>query len=477
VSPTGPVPELHVDLLVIGGGPAGMKAAIQGAKAGKRVLLVDREAHMGGECVHRGTIPSKTLRESALFLSGLRRRTEGVFDVRVPPGVEVASLMRRLKAVLAQHERYLGHQIDRNEIARWRGRARFLSSEVVRVRLPTGTERDVRAERIVIATGSRPRSPENVQVDHEHVLDSDSILSLIYLPRSMTVLGAGVVACEFATIFAALGVEVTMIDHRDRPLAFLDPELTDFFVRSFEAAGGSFLAGRKTVSARFDGVSSVVTELDGGETLRTEKCLCALGRVASVEGLELEKASLALNERAQLPVDEHGRTAVPHIYAAGDVIGPPALAATAMEQGRHVVRHAFDLPVDAREGLVPMGIYTIPELASVGASEKEVREREGGAIVGRSPFAELARGHINGTTEGFLKLVCDPQGRKILGAQVAGEGATELVHVAQIAIYAGLEVDAFLENVFNFPTLHEAYRVAALDVLGKRAALARQQAA
>jgi NAD(P) transhydrogenase len=474
---SGPEPEERFDLLVVGGGPAGMKAAIQGAKAGKRVLLVDREARVGGECVHRGTIPSKTLRESALFLSGLRRRTQGGLDVQVPPGFKVASLMQRLKAVLAQHESYLGHQLDRNEIARWRGRAYFLSPEVVRVHMPDGNQRDVRAERVVIASGSRPRSPEHVQVDHEHVLDSDSILSLIYLPRSMTVLGAGVVACEFASIFVALGVEVTMIDHRSRPLAFLDAELCDFFVRSFEAAGGRFLAGRKVESVRFDGLSAVITTLDGGEELRTEKCLSALGRVANVAGLELEKAGLALNEKGQLAVDEHGRTAVPHIYAAGDVIGPPALAATAMEQGRRVVRHAFDLPIAEREGLVPIGIYTIPELASIGQSEAEVCAARGGVVVGRSPFRELARGHINGTTDGFLKLVCDAQGKKVLGAQVAGEGAAELVHVAQIAIYAGLEAEAFLENVFNFPTLHEAYRVAALDVLGKRAALALQRAA
>jgi NAD(P) transhydrogenase len=476
VSP-GPVREERVDLLVIGGGPAGMKAAIQGAKARKRVLLVDREAEVGGECVHRGTIPSKTLRESALFLSGLRRRAEGVFDVRVPPDVEVASLMRRLKSVLSGHERYLGGQCDRNEITRWRGRARFLSPDVVRVCLPNGVERDVRAERVVIATGSRPRSPGNVDVDHEHVLDSDSILSLIYLPRSLVVLGAGVVACEFASIFAALGVEVTMVDHRSRPLAFLEAELTDVFTRAFEAAGGRFLSGRQVASARFDGVGGVITELEGGESLRTEKCLCALGRVASVEGLGLANAGLALDARGQLPVDEHGRTALPHVYAAGDVIGPPALAATAMEQGRRVVRHAFDLPLAEREGLVPIGIYTIPELASVGATESEARAAGGDALVGRSPFGELARGHINGSTDGFLKLVCDAQGKKILGAQVAGEGATELVHVAQIAIYAGLEVEAFIENVFNFPTLHEAYRVAALDVLGQRASLATRRAA
>ncbi len=464
----GPVPEQRFDLLVIGGGPAGMKAAIQGAKAKKRVLLVDREARVGGECVHHGTIPSKTLRESAVYLAGLRRRTEGVLDVSIPPGAEVASLMRRLQSVLDQHEVYMGNQFERNEIERWRGRARFLSPKVVRIELPDGAECDARSEWIVIATGSRPRSPDNVPVDHEHILDSDSILSLIYLPRSMTVLGAGVVACEFASIFAALGVKVTLVDHRDRPLAFLDQELTGFFVRSFQGLGGRFVPARKVESVRFDGVASVITKLDNGEMIESEKCLCALGRVANVAGLELEKAGLALSERGHLSVDENGQTKVPHIYAAGDVVGPPALAATAMEQGRRASRHALGLPLASAEALVPIGIYTIPELASVGATEKEVHERDGGCIVGRAPFDELARGHINGTTEGFLKLVCDSAGRKILGAQVAGEGATELVHVAQIAIYAELEIEAFLENVFNFPTLHEAYRVAALDVIGRR---------
>ena len=466
----------HYQIVVIGSGPAGQKAAIQGAKAGKDVLLIDREAGAGGECVHRGTIPSKTLRESAIYLEGLRARSEGVIDVDLPADLQVASLMRRLKAVRSTHERFLGQQLDRNEVTRLRGRARFVSPEILEITLRNGETRRVHGDVIVIATGSRPRQPSDVPIDHENILDSDSILSLIYLPKSLTVLGGGVIACEFASIFAALGVQVTLIDRGIRPLAFLDSELTDGFVRAFERAGGRFLAGRKIESVAWDDVSSVVVTLEGGETIKSEKCLCALGRIAQVSDLNLAACGLSVDARGQIPVDEHGRTSVPHIYAAGDVVGPPALAATAVEQGRRAVRHALGLEVGDAGGSVPIGIYTIPEIASIGLTEAQAIERFGSAIVGRAPFAELARGQINGHPEGLFKLIADPSGKKLLGAQIVGEGATELIHVAQMALHSGLEVDAFIELVFNFPTLAEGYRVAALDIAGRRTNLVARAA-
>jgi len=471
---SGPATPEPVEFLVLGAGPAGHKAAIQAAKAGKRVLIVDRDPSAGGECVQRGTIPSKTLRESASYLLGLRARSEGVIDVTVPARASVAGLMRRLKAVRASHGRYLDQQLERNQVERLRGRARFLSSNLVEIRSPDRSVRVVCAERIVIATGSRPRRPDNVPVDHEHVLDSDSILALIYLPASLTVLGAGVIACEFASIFAALGTKVTLVDAAPRPLAFLDPELTAQYVAAFERMGGTFLPGKKVERVLWDG-TEVVTHLASGEELRAEKCLCAQGRVANVADLGLEAAGLALSARGHIPVDANMRTAALHVYAAGDVVGPPALAATAVEQGRRAARHALGMELTAAHEIVPTGIYTIPEIASVGLSEEQACTRFGSALVGRARFDELARAHINGQTDGLLKLIADPSG-KLVGAHVVGEAATELVHVAQMALVGGLTLEAFVDNVFNFPTMAEAYRVAAIDAVAKMNAPRRQTA-
>ncbi len=451
-----------IDFLVIGGGPSGHRAAIQAGKAGKSVLLVEQGPSLGGECVSRGTIPSKTLRETASYLAGLRDRSEGVLDFQLASDMKVASLMRRLKNVRENHESYMGRQVDRNGVERLHGRATFLNPHKLEIHLRDGGRKKVSAKHVVIATGSRPRDPENVPIDHELVLDSDSILSLIYLPRTLAVLGGGVIASEFASIFAALGVEVTMIDRRARPLDFLDPELSGEFVRTFEAKGGRFIGSAAFESIRADGYE-VKVNVGGGEVLTVDKCLCALGRVANVDGLNLEAAGVELDKRGIIPVDEFGRTNTPGIYAVGDVVGPPALAATAIMQGRIAVRHALDLPIDDISDQVPIGIYTIPEIASIGLAEEEARERHGDIFVGRATFGEIARGQISGNVNGLLKIIVAPDG-KLLGTQIAGEGATELIHVAQMAMYARLTVDAFLQNVFNFPTLAEAYRVAALSV-------------
>ncbi|MEM7309231.1 MAG: Si-specific NAD(P)(+) transhydrogenase [Planctomycetota bacterium] len=457
------------DVVVLGGGPAGQKAAIQASEYGSSVLVIDRERSVGGECTYRGTIPSKTLRESAVFLSGLKRRTGGVVDTELSAHVKLESLMRRLSGVLRDQEEVLSDQMYRNGIDVWRGSAHFTSPDTVCVQNVGTSTRCVRADTIVIATGSRPRRPDNVDVDHEAVLDSDSILSLIYLPRSLAVLGSGVVACEFASIFAALGVQVTIVDAYERPLGFLDPELSDGFVRAFTRMGGTYLPGRRVESVVHDGLlEQVDIELSGGDRMGAEKVLCALGRVAHVRGLQIEAAGLEVTDRGHIPVDEHCRTKVPNIYAIGDVIGPPALAASAMEQGRRAMKHAFGREVAGSNGVVPVGIYTVPELATVGQSEAEVVAELGSAVVGRAPFAELSRGQISANTDGFVKLVCGPDGRKLLGAQVLGEGAADLIHVAQLALIAGLDADTFVDNVFNFPTLTEGYRVAALEILSKR---------
>ena len=459
--------EQSFDVVVIGSGPAGQKAAVQAAKAKASVVVIEEAARVGGACVHRGTIPSKTLRETAVALGLVRRRSAGVLDVQPPEELKLASLMTRLDQVVAAHQQIVADQLDRNGIARWHGRARFASPHAVDVRCIDGTVRRASGRFVVIATGSRPRNPAGVPIDHEHVLDSDSILTLPYLPRSLAVIGSGVIATEYACIFAALGVAVTMVDRSPRPLGFLDEELTAEVSRAFARAGGTYLGGRSAKHIVWDG-QQVIAQLDDGRTLRAEKLLYCLGREANVATLQLDAAGLVPNLRGLLDVDAHCRTKVPNIYAIGDVIGPPSLAATAMEQGRRAACHMLGLPLPASAELVPAGVYAIPELATIGLTEAQAREQHGGAIVGRARFAELARGQISGIEDGLLKLVCDGAGRRVLGVQVVGEGASELVHVGQIALVSRWEVDAFVDNVFNFPTLAEAYRVAALDVCKQR---------
>lgn len=466
----------HWDVVVVGSGPAGQKAAVQAAKGGRRVCVVEREVGVGGACVHRGTIPSKTLRETAVHMVGVRTRLGNV-KIELPPDLQLASLMDRMEKVVKAHVEYQTAQMRRNGIEQIHGRARFRDPHTLAVQTVLGGERTLHADLIVLATGSRPRTPPEVPVDHEHVYDSDSILSMAYLPKSLTVLGGGVIASEYATIFASLGVHVTMLDRGPRPLAFLDEEILTRFATAFEANPGcTFLGGAQIDSVAWNGHDAVVTRLKNGWEVRSEKLLCALGRVANVEDLAIENAGLALTSRGLVAVDGDCRTAVPHIFAVGDVIGPPSLASASMEQGRRAVRAALQLEVGGSLDLIPTGIYTIPEIASVGLGEREARERHGDCIVGRARFAELARGQIAGTPDGLLKLVVAADTRLILGCQIVGEGATELVHLAQMAMLSGASADIFVDRIFNFPTMAEAYRVAALDVQGqcaKRAATAR----
>jgi NAD(P) transhydrogenase len=418
--------------------------------------------------VHYGTIPSKTLRETALSLSAFQRRSGNVINLSVPANMQVASLLARLDEVVKAHEEVLDDQLRRNHVERWHGRARFVSPSEMEVESLDGTRRRVHARVIVLATGSRPRTPKDVPIDHENVFDSDSILSMTYLPESLTVLGGGVIASEYASIFSTLGVRVTMIDRADRPVTFLDAELTDHFLQTFATLGGTFLPRRSVQKVAWDGHSSVITTLEGGETVRSEKLLFALGRVANLDGLNIEASGLRPNSRGHLDVDQHCRTAVPHIYAVGDVIGPPSLASSSMEQGRRAVRHAFGIELGDSSAMIPLAVYTIPEMSTVGLSAAEVTERHGGALVGRASFRELARGQIAAIPNGVLKMVADKEGRKLYGVQIVGEGAAELIHLGQIALLSGWEVDSFVDNIFNFPTLAEGYRVAALDIVKQR---------
>lgn len=453
------------DVIVIGSGPGGQKAAVQAAKAGRRVAIIERERNLGGECVHHGTIPSKTLRTSAAMLSTLQRAA-GTFDVSIREGFRISTLMSSLDRVVATHTTTTANQLDRNGVVRFHGVGRFAGPHAVEVLGLDGTRTKLTAAFVVIATGSRPRQPDGVPIDHEHVFDSDSILSMVYLPRSLTVLGGGVIATEWASIFQRLGVAVTQINRGRQPLAFLDDELNGCWVSAFVEDGGRYLGGREVDSMAWDGGNEVVTRLTSGEEVRSERALVAYGRVANLRGLNLEAAGLAPNKRGQLDVDRHLRTSAPHIYAAGDVAGPPALASSAMEQGRRAMCHALGLASSRAFDFIPVGIYTIPEISSVGMTEAEARDEHARVIVGRSKFCELARGQIS-NVDGLLKLISDGSG-KLLGVQIVGDGATELIHVGQLALLQEATVDTFVENVFNFPTLAEAYRVAALDVVNQR---------
>jgi NAD(P) transhydrogenase len=454
------------DIIVIGAGPAGQKAAIQGAKAGKRVALIERERGIGGSCVYRGTIPSKTLRESALHLDRLMRASQA-FEFSLKPDTQIATLLGRLEEVVKAHDTFMSQQLRRNGIFLFHGRARFRSTTVVEMETVDGASQHFTAQTIVIATGSRPRNPEEIPIDHEHILDSDSLLSMIYLPRSLAIIGGGVIGCEYASIFSLLGTEVTLIDRAPVPLQFMDQELVRQFISSFESKGGRYLGGQTVRAVRWDGTAHVVTTLGDGAVIKSEKLLVALGRQANLEDLNLGAAGLTATPKGAVSVNEYCQTEVPNIYAVGDMVGPPALASKAMEQGRRAVRHALDLPIGDAASTIPVGIYTIPEMASIGLDEQSARERYRQPLVGRARFEEVARAQISGAGQGLLKMVADPSGERLLGVQIVGDSATELVHIGQLALQQGASIESFIDNVFNFPTYAEAYRVAALDILGQ----------
>jgi len=459
--------QFDYDVLVIGSGPAGQKSAVQAAKAGQRVAIIERDSLFGGACVHRGTIPSKTLRENALRVKHMRQNA-ALADFELGEDTEMLTLINRLDEVLKSHDDYMRKQIDRNNVERLHGRASFVDNHTIKITNVSGETTDLSVNTIIIAAGSYPRTPDNIPIDHEHLFDSDSILSMLYLPSSLTVLGGGVIASEYATIFQALGVKVTMIDRYPTPLGFLDSDMTDTFLHAFENMGGTWMGSQTVDKVYWDGISEVVTECADGTVVRSQKLLCAAGRLANVKGLELENSGLSLNDRGLISVDENLCTEISNIYAAGDVIGPPSLASASMEQGRRAACNALGIEIGTMSQLIPAGIYSIPELSSVGLTEKQAREQHGNILVGKAKFAEVARGQISGNTEGMLKIVADCEGKKILGVMLVGEGSTEVVHIGQMAMLCDADVDIFIESTFNFPTLAEAYRIAALEILAQR---------
>jgi NAD(P) transhydrogenase len=455
------------DVIVIGSGPAGQKAAVQAAKAHQKVAIIERDSLFGGACVHRGTIPSKTLRENALRVNHMRQNA-ALASFSLDEDTEMVTLIDRLDDVLKSHDTYMREQMDRNKVERLHGRARFVDNETLTLEKVGGGSSTLTAKKIIIATGSYPRKPDNIPVDHENIFDSDSILSMLYLPSSLTVLGGGVIASEYASIFQALGVKVTMIDRYPSPLGFLDQDMTDSFVTAFEAMGGTWLGNQQVEKVYWDNVSEVVTECKDGTVITSQKLLCAAGRMANVEHLDINKAGLELSDRGVIPVDENLKTIVDNIYAAGDVIGPPSLASASMEQGRRASCNALGIKTGQFSQLIPSGIYSIPELSSVGLTEKQAQEEYGDILVGKAYFSEVARGQISGNTDGMLKIVADKEGKKILGVMLIGEGATEVVHIGQMAMLTHSDVDIFVESTYNFPTLAEAYRIAALKILAQR---------
>jgi NAD(P) transhydrogenase len=459
------------DLVCLGSGPAGQKAAIQAAKAGYRAAVVEREPQVGGSCLLSGTIPSKALREQAIRYRRMRGSASSL-AVELSGDAPLSALLHGVDAVIAAQDRYLQAQLARNQVELIRGRGVILDANRLEVQRLDGVRRVVHASRIVLATGSRPRHVAAIQVDHEHILDSDSILSLSYIPRTLIVLGSGVIACEYASIFAALGCAVTLVDKAAEPLGFLDPALRQGFLTGFRSMGGSYRAGVEVSGARFDGFSQVEVTLKGADSLRADIVFAAFGRVANLDGIGLDRLGLAINARGHIGVNESFQTNIQGIYAAGDAIGPPALACAAADQGRRAALAAFGMPPPAATSLVPTGVYTIPEIACVGLTESQASANKLDVITGRADFGEVARAHIAGEPRGFLTLVCERSSARVLGVQVLGEGATDLVHLGQAAIATGTTADFFIEQIFNFPTMTESYRIAAFEVMKRRSALA-----
>jgi NAD(P) transhydrogenase len=455
------------DLVVIGSGPAGEKGAAQAAYFGKRVALVEREPHVGGAGINTGTVPSKTLRETALYFSGLRQRGLYGVDYSVKPDLTVHDFMYREQEVVRSLREVVNANIARHEIELVRGQAVFEDPHTVRV-----GERRLHGDVVLIATGSVPTRPAGVPFNDRRVHDSDEILTMTRLPRSLTVVGAGVIGCEYATIFGALGIRVTLIDGRDRLLAFLDGDVANRLREQMQRLGIDVRLSESVIRYATD-ADGIRLDLKTGEPLKTDAVLVAAGRVANVAGLGLERAGVTVDERGLLTVNEHYQTAVPHIYAAGDVIGFPALASTSMEQARVAMVHAFDLKYKtAVAPIFPLAVYTIPEVAMVGETEESCRHKRTDYCVGRALYRTNARGQITGDLGGELKLVFRYPDRTLLGVHVIGEGAAELVHVGLMVLQTGGTIDVFIDTVFNYPSLGETYKYAAYDGLG---ALARRE--
>jgi NAD(P) transhydrogenase len=462
------------DLLAIGCGPAGQKAAIQAAKLGKRAAIVERQ-QVGGVCVISGTIPSKTLREAVLHLTGFAQR--GVYgqSYRVKEEITVDDLRTRYQDVIRRETDVIKDQLARNHVALIEGSASFVDPHTVEIKRQDGGTRHVTADNVVIAAGTRPLRPPTVQFDGQTVFDSDELLEMDRIPGSLVVVGAGVIGVEYASIFAALGTKVTAVDKRRRLLDFCDDEIVEGLQHHLRDLGVTFRLGEEVTAVEAVPEGAIV-QLASGKRIAAQAVLYSAGREGATDQLGLERAGVKTDEKGRIEVGPTFRTAVPHIYAVGDVIGFPSLAATAMEQGRIAALDAFGQEVRTTRELFPLGIYTIPEISFVGKTEQELTEAGIPYEVGLSRYKELARGAILGEAYGMLKILVSPEDRRILGVHVLGTGATEVVHIGQAVMGNDGTLDYLLDTVFNYPTLAESYKVAALDAQNKLHALKRMAA-
>ncbi|HVB36504.1 MAG TPA: Si-specific NAD(P)(+) transhydrogenase [Candidatus Acidoferrales bacterium] len=456
------------DLLVIGSGPAGEKGAAQAAYFGKRVALIEREAVVGGACINTGTVPSKTLRESALYFSGLRQRGIYGIDYSLRAGLTVKDFMHHKNEVVTEERKKIARNLASHGIEFIRGMAAFEGAHTVMVSSSAGIRR-LHGDAILVATGSRPHRAPEIPYDDQFIFDSDSILTMDRIPESLIVIGGGVIGCEYASIFAALGVKVALADGRDRLLPFLDKEIAERLRTKLDSLKVQFYFGERM--ARIERTSSGIhMTFESGKSLDAETALFAAGRRGNIDGLNLEGAAISVNSRGLIVVNENYETSAPGIYAAGDVIGFPALASTSMEQGRLAVCHAFGFQYKQKlASMMPMGIYTIPEISAAGETEESCQEKKISYAVGRANYANNARGMIVGDTTGMLKLIFRRDDKRIVGVHMIGENATELVHIGSAVMEMGGTLDTFIELVFNYPTLSETYKYAAYDGLGNLA--------
>jgi NAD(P) transhydrogenase len=454
------------DLAVIGSGPAGQKAAVAGAKLGRRVVVVDRRDMIGGVCIHTGTIPSKALREAILYLSGFRQRSFYGRDYTLQERISVTDLSARVRTVLDRETEVVRSQLKRNGIETVHGVARFADPHGLDVETPSGHVQ-VTADHILIACGTRPVRSPGIPLDGRRTMDSDQLLSLEAVPKQMIVVGAGVIGLEYASMLTALGSTVTVIDQRPTILDFLDQEMIEALSYHMRRQGATFRLGETVIGVEQDARGRVLARLESGKTVTGDALLYTVGRQANTDALGLDAVGIQADGRGRIPVNGTHQTTVPHIYAAGDVIGFPSLASTSMEQGRLAACHMFGLPCVSRPELFPYGVYSVPEISMVGRTEQELTKARVPYEVGLAKYAELARGQIIGDDIGFLKILFHPQTRQVLGVHAIGEGATEIIHIGQAVLTLGGTMEYFRDTVFNYPTLAEAYKVAALNGLNK----------
>lgn len=454
----------HYNLVVIGSGPAGRRAAIQAAKLGKSVLVVENRLRLGGVSVHTGTIPSKTLRETVLNLSGWRERGFYGLAYRVKKDIEGKDLGARLRMTLDYEIEVLEHQFARNGVRTFGGMAKFTDANHVTVIDHAGEDHTFGFDFAVIAVGTAPYRPANIPFNDHSVLDSDSLVHEPRVPRSLTVVGAGVIGMEYATIFSALDVPVTLIEPKENYLDFIDREIIEEFTHDLRKRGMTIRLGAKVDKVELDEQGWAIAILTDGRRVRSDMLLYAAGRVGATANLGLDACGVVPDDRGRLKVDPATfQTQVPNIYAAGDVIGFPSLASTSMEQGRIAALHAFGAAMPPAPQFFPYGIYAVPEISTVGLTEQQVRAAGTHYECGVARFRETSRGHIMGLQSGMMKMIFALDTRKLLGVHIVGEGATELIHIGQAVLNLGGTLDYFVENTFNYPTLAEAYKIAALD--------------